>query len=137
VIIDRPIEEVFAYIANGENNAHWRGGILEVERTSDHGGLNATYHQVISGPNGRRVKHDYRVTSYEPPTLVEFKHMVGLARPSGRFELAALGPERTKVTFEMGWQPKGIQRVVDNMIGTWMSGEVARLDELKRILEKG
>jgi hypothetical protein len=26
VIIDRPIEEVFAYIANGENNAHWRGG---------------------------------------------------------------------------------------------------------------
>jgi hypothetical protein len=81
------------------------------------------------------VRHDYRVTVYEPPTRLHFAHMVGLARPAGRFELASAGPERTSVRFEMDWKPKGVRRMFDNMINSWMATEVARLADLERLLE--
>jgi uncharacterized protein YndB with AHSA1/START domain len=135
VFIDRPIADVFAYLANGENNSRWRGEILQVERTSDQDGLGATYRQLIGGPNGRRVRHDYRVTVYEPPTRLHFQHTVGLARPIGRFALTAAGPDRTAVEFELTWEAKGLKRVFNKMIESWMAAEVARLDQLKRLLE--
>jgi uncharacterized protein YndB with AHSA1/START domain len=133
--IHRSIDDVFAYLAHGENNALWRGRILEVARTSDHDGLNATYRQVISGPNGRRVRHDYRVTVYEPPQLMHFQHSAGLARPNGQLELTAVNPELTAVRFELDWRPTYFRRFLDDMIETWMLSEVAQLAELKRLLE--
>jgi uncharacterized membrane protein len=33
VTVDRPIDEVFAYLADGRNNPDWRVGVLEIERT--------------------------------------------------------------------------------------------------------
>jgi uncharacterized membrane protein len=136
VIIDCPIDEVFAYVANGENNAHWRGSILEVERTSDHDGLNATYKQAISGPNGRKVRHDYRVDAFESPRKLHFQHIVGLARPEGLLEFTPVDADHTQVMFEMDWKPKVYTRMLDKMIETWMTGEVALLGELKKRLEK-
>src|SRR5262245_52758712 len=34
-------------------------------------GAGATYQQTLSGPGGRRIRGDYRVTSHTPPTLLE------------------------------------------------------------------
>lgn len=134
--IERPIQDVFTYLSHGENNAQWRGEVLQVVRTSDHDGNGATYRQIIRGPNGRRVRHDYRITTYQPPTRLHFRHTVGLARPVGRFELTAVSPARTAVTFELSWSAKGVTRFLDNMIERWMTTEVARLDNLKRLLER-
>jgi uncharacterized protein YndB with AHSA1/START domain len=136
VFIDRPIEDVFTYLTNGENNARWRGGILEVTRTSGRDGQGATYRHVIRSPNGRRVRHDYRVTAHEPSTRLRFEHTVGLARPVGQFELTAVGPARTAVSFELSWPPKGLKRALNDMVESWMTSEVARLDNLKRLLEE-
>jgi uncharacterized protein YndB with AHSA1/START domain len=136
VVIDRPIDDIFSYLSNGENNARWRGRILEVERTSADDGQSATYRQVIHGPNGRRIRHDYRVTVHEPPIRLHFEHTAGLARPVGRFELTALGTARTTVSFELVWPAKGIKRVLNNMIESWMVSEVARLDNLKQLFEQ-
>jgi hypothetical protein len=80
ITIGRPIADVFAYVAHGENNARWRSGILEVARTSDHAGPAATYRQVISGRKGRKVRHDYRVTPHAPPTRLHFERIVGYWR---------------------------------------------------------
>jgi uncharacterized protein YndB with AHSA1/START domain len=136
VVINRPIEDVFAYLAAGENNARWRGGVLEVVRTSGQNGHGATYRQVVQGPNGRRIRHDYRVTTHEPPTRLRFEHTTGLARPVGHFELAAVGPARTAVSFELTWPAKGPKRLLNNMIERWMTSEVTRLDNLEQLLER-
>jgi uncharacterized protein YndB with AHSA1/START domain len=136
LIIRRPSEVVFAYLADGENNPNWRGGILRVARTSDQAGLGATYRQVVAGPRGRQVRHDYRVVTYDPPTRLEFQHLLGLARPAGRFQLTAVEPDRTLVRFELDWQPTGLRKVLNNMIERWMTDEVARLDELQRLLHE-
>jgi uncharacterized protein YndB with AHSA1/START domain len=63
VTIDRPVQQVFDYIADGTNNPHWRACVLEIERTSADEGEGATYRRVLQGPGGRRIPGDYRVAA--------------------------------------------------------------------------
>ncbi|HLK43824.1 MAG TPA: SRPBCC family protein [Thermoleophilia bacterium] len=135
VTIDRPVQQVFDYIADGTNNPHWRAGVLEIERTSTDVGVGATYRQVLQGPGGRRIAGDYRVTTFSPPNRLEFAVIAGPARPTGVFDLTEEGPARTKLTFSLDLRPTGIMRLMSGMIAKQMRTEVAQIDRLKANLE--
>jgi uncharacterized protein YndB with AHSA1/START domain len=135
VIVDRPVEDVFAYLADGTNNPHWRTGVVSIERASGDG-LGATYRQVLTGPGGRKIAGDYEVTAYEPPHRLRFQVIAGPARPTGEFTLAAAGAGRTRVTFTLDLQPSGMMRLMSGMIGKTMRAEVDQLTKLKAVLEK-
>jgi hypothetical protein len=65
VTVNRPARVVFDYLADGMNNRAWRNGVLVIERTNSADGLGATYRQVTStGPGGRPLDEDYRVTVF-------------------------------------------------------------------------
>ena len=136
VTIERPIGDVFAYLADGTNNPRWRAGVLSIERTSAGEGADATYRQVLSGPGGRKIAGDYRVTGYEPPHRLEFAVTAGPARPTGRFQLAAAGPDRTTGTFSLDLRPSGLMRLMSGMVARQMRVEVDQLARLKTELEK-
>jgi uncharacterized protein YndB with AHSA1/START domain len=136
VTVNRPIADVFAYLADGLNNRHWRSGVLEIEQTSPQGGEGASYRQVLSGPGGRRIRGDYQITSFEPPHSLTFTVTAGPARPTGRFELTEEGPTRTKVTFTLDLQPTGLMRLMSMMITKTMRAEVNQLNQLKEQLEQ-
>lgn len=137
VTVDRPIGEVFGYLADGTNNPRWRAGVLEIERTAGDNGLGTTYRQVLAGPGGRRIAGDYRVTAYAPPTGLAFAVTAGPARPTGRFELAETAPGRTTVTFTLDLRPGGMMRLMSGLIAKQMRAEVAQLTRLKTDLEAG
>jgi uncharacterized protein YndB with AHSA1/START domain len=136
VTIDRPIGDVFAYLADGTNNPRWRSGVLEIQRTSPADGEGATYRQLLTGPGGRRIKGDYRVTAYQPPNRLEFSVTAGPARPTGRFQLVEAGPSRTDVTFALDLHPTGLMRLMGSMIARQMQAEVDQLAQLKSNLER-
>jgi uncharacterized protein YndB with AHSA1/START domain len=50
VTVERPIEDVFGYLADGSNNPRWRSGVISIERASAEGGAGATYRQKLRGP---------------------------------------------------------------------------------------
>jgi uncharacterized protein YndB with AHSA1/START domain len=135
VTINRPIADVFAYLADGANNPHWRTGVLEIHRTSATEGPGTTYRQVLTGPGGRRISGDYRITTHTEPTLLEFAVTAGPARPTGRFELSEPAPGRTTVTFTLDLAPRGLMRLMNAMITKQMRAEVQQLDQLKHYLE--
>ncbi len=135
VAVSRPIDEVFAYLADGRNNAHWRSGVLEIERTSAADGPGATYRQVLKGPGGRKIRGDYRVTAYEPPNRLDFDVIAGPARPTGRFQLTEPEPGRTVVHFALDLTPRGVMRLMTGMVSRQMQTEVGQLDQLKARLE--
>jgi len=137
VTVQRPVDDVFAYLADGTNNRRWRDGVLEIERVSGDGGVGTTYRQVLKGPGGRRIEGDYRVTAYEEPRLLGFEVVAGPVRPVGRYELAADGAQVTTLTFTLDAQPKGIMKLMGGMIAKQMQGEVSHLADLKRDLEAG
>jgi uncharacterized protein YndB with AHSA1/START domain len=136
VTIDRPIAQVFEYVADGSNNPRWRAGVLEINRTSSANELGAEYRQVLAGPGGRRIAGDYRISEWDPPRRLEFAVTAGPARPIGRFDLTEVAPDRTQVTFTLDLQPKGVMRLMANMIAKQMRTEVTQLDRMKTDLEQ-
>lgn len=136
VTVHRPVDTVFAYLADGTNNRRWRhDSVLEIERVSGDGGVGSTYRQVLKGPGGRRIDGDYRITAYEPPCLLTFEVVAGPVHPVGRYDLTPDGPDSTTLTFTLDAQPKGIMKLLSPMVGKQMQTEVGHLAELKRDLE--
>jgi|SRR5579859_2312425 len=136
VTIDRPIEDVFAYLADGTNNPRWRSGVVSIEPVPGKQGAGAAYRQKLRGPGGRSIDGDYRITTYQPPTLIEFEVTAGPARPTGRFALTEAGPGRTTVTFSLDLRPTGLMRLMSGMVDKTMRSEVGQLAALKADLEK-
>jgi uncharacterized membrane protein len=136
VTVERPIDDVFAYLADGTNNPRWRTGVMSIERTSAQEGVGATYRQKLRGPGGRPIDGDYRITAYQPPNLIEFQVIAGPARPAGRFALTEAGPGRTAVTFSLDLKPTGLMRLMSGMVAKTMRSEAEQLPRLKADLEK-
>jgi uncharacterized membrane protein len=65
VIINKPHQEIFAYIANFENNPKWQGGMLEATFTSE-GPLQkgSTYEQVATFL-GKKIYTTFEVIQFE------------------------------------------------------------------------
>jgi uncharacterized protein YndB with AHSA1/START domain len=136
VTINRPAAEIFDYLADGTHNPEWRSGVLEISRTSTSDGPGASYRQVLSGPGGRRIDGDYRVTDYQPPHRLGFQVTAGPARPSGVFEITEQTPTSTRVRFALDLRPRGLMILMTPMISAQVRREVAALDTLKAVLEQ-
>lgn len=135
VTVERAIDEVFAYLADGRNNVRWRDGVLEIEPATEATGEGVTYRQVLKGPAGRPIRGDYRITRHDRPHTLEFAVIAGPARPTGRFRLEPAGDGRTRVTFVLELEPRGPSRLLAPLIRRQMQREVAALDQLRGQLE--
>ncbi len=137
VIIQKPINQVFQFVINSENNARWRTSFIESQRDPKTPvGQGMIVHQSMVGPGGRKFPGDYEVTEYVPDQSFSFKVIAGPARPAGKytFESVAGG---TKVTFSLWWEPKGLMQklFMAPMVSKQIPKEVALLQNLKQALE--
>ena len=134
VTINRPIEDVFAFIADGERCPEWRPGVIDIKRISGEG-VGTKYAQGVSGPMGRRIAADYEVTVFQPSSWLEFETTTGPARPHGRYDLAAVAGG-TRLTFSLDAQLTGLRKLLmGSMVQKTMDSEVRNLDNAKRLLE--
>ena len=133
VTIQRPIAEVFAFLADAENDRTWRSSVLDISRESG-SGVGTRYRQGVQGPFGRRVAADIEITELVPNERIAFRALTGPVRPSGRYELSPAG-EGTHVKLVLAAETSGLRKLIAPMVQKAMTGEVAHLDELKRVLE--
>ena len=133
VVINRPRSDVFAFVADHENDPKWRPGVMDIKRASGEG-QGAVYTQGVQGPMGKRIAADFEVTAYQDGTLLAFRTLAGPVRPEGsyRFEDVDGG---TRVTFSLNANLRGAQKLMAPMVGKSMRNQVAALDNLKRVLE--
>ena len=99
VVIDRPIEEVFAFLADGENDPKLSPRVLEIAKTTDGGGGVGTVSASTVKDAGMKNKGEFKLTEFEPPTRIRwaelFKNLV--TAPEGGYDLAREG-SGTRVT---------------------------------------
>ena len=77
IVIHRPTEEVFAFLANLENDVKWRGEWIEAKNTSEGSlGVGATF-CLVGEFLGRRIETVYEVTEYEPNRITAWKSLSG------------------------------------------------------------
>ena len=73
VVINRPIDEVFAYMTDVGSWSQWNSGILEAEQTSEGPvGVGTTF-QGVSQFLGQRGEWTSEVTEYEPNKKIKQK----------------------------------------------------------------
>jgi carbon monoxide dehydrogenase subunit G len=132
--INRPVDAVFAFVADGENGTQWRPGVVDIKRESGTG-VGTRYQQGIKGPMGRRIGADYEITAFDPDRRIEFQTVSGPVRPHGRFDFEAVDGG-TRLTFSLDAQLTGLRRfLMGSMVQKTMDAEVRTLDNLKRVLE--
>ena len=134
IVIERPHDDVFAFLADPENDPQWRRGVLDLERVSG-SGIGARYAQGVKGPGGRRISADIEITELIPGETIAFHTLSGPVRPRGRYQLTAVDGG-TRVRFELEANVKGLRRLIAPMVQKTMNKEVGQLDRLKRVIEK-
>ena len=135
ITINRPIADVFAYVADGENAPKWRSEKIEIKHESGDG-VGAIYRQTVPGPRGRRVAADYEVTAFQSPKRMDFKAIAGPVRPTGSYVLTTPGEGKTKLTFSLDAKLGLVKRLVmGRMVQKTMDAEMLSLDKLKKVLE--
>ena len=72
-------------------------------------GVGAVYRQGGRGSGGRRIAADYRVTAYQPATLLAFKTIAGPPRATGEFRLQEAAGAMT-LTMSLGADLAGVKR---------------------------
>lgn len=136
VVINRPIEDVFAFFADVANDPLWRGE--SVKEISVDGAMRtgARVHQKLgAGPFGAAVSADMDVVVYDPPRALAFQVISGPLTPHVAFAFAPAG-NGTEVSFSIEAAIGGVKKVLmGKMAEKSMAAEATALDEAKRILE--
>jgi uncharacterized membrane protein len=134
VIISRPVDDVFAFVADGEKCPQWRSGVLDIQRVSGEG-VGTRYAQGVKGPMGRRIAADYTITVFEPNRRIEFQTVTGPARPHGRYDFEP-ADGGTRLAFSLDAELTGLRKLIlGGPVQKTMDAEVRTLDNLKRVLE--
>jgi uncharacterized protein YndB with AHSA1/START domain len=99
VLIDRPIEEVFAFLADGENDPKFSPRVLDIAKTTEGPpGAGTVYASTVKDA-GMKTKREFKLTEFVPPTRIRWtelsKNLV-TAREGG-YDLAREG-SGTRVT---------------------------------------
>ena len=130
ITIERPVNTVFDFIADGMNNPHWRPSVTDIQRAP---GKPATFKQGLKGPGGR-IDGDYEITESKLNELITFQVIAGPARPTGTYKFEATG-NSTYLTFTLHYEPKGLAKLMEPMISASMRSEIGMLSNLKAYLE--
>jgi uncharacterized protein YndB with AHSA1/START domain len=99
VVIDRPIAEVFAFLADGENDPKFSPRVLEIAKTTDGPPAVGTVYASTVKDAGMKTKRAFKLTEFEPPTRIRWaetsKNLV--TAPEGGYDLEPDG-SGTRVT---------------------------------------
>jgi len=98
-VIDRPIEEVFAFLADGANDPKFSPRVLEIAKTTDGPpGVGTVYASTVKDA-GMKTKREFRLTEFEPPTRIRWSEISKniVTAPEGGYDLSREG-EATRVT---------------------------------------
>jgi uncharacterized protein YndB with AHSA1/START domain len=114
--VERPIEEVFAYLSDPAKVPEWDPRVVSVEQETD-GPLGVgTRLRETRRMAGRKLEQVVEVAEYEPPRLFSLRIVSGPLPLDGRNRLEALDDMRTRVSFAGSGEPKGLARLAQPLV---------------------
>lgn len=136
--IDRPSDEVFAYLADPENNPSWQDGMQSAVVTSDGPlAVGSTYEQIATFM-GKDVISAFVVTGFQPGRSISIEttastfpiQVTRAVRPNGE------GGSLVRAVIE--GQPTGLMRLFAPLLDRFVARTVrADYANLKRMMEAG
>ena len=135
-VINRPVTDVFAFVANFENHPKWETDFQEVKQlTARPGGIGTTYKCLLKFP-GQTATSKFEITEYKLNQKIAYEgEPAGPAKPKGSFLFESV-TDGTKVTSLPRPEFRGLFKLLEPMMAGYIrKNNVAHLSALKQLLE--
>src|SRR5687768_14948902 len=99
-VVDKPIEEVFAFLADGTNDPKFSPRVQEIKKTTEGPvGVGTVFESRVKDA-GMKTSRQFEITEFEQPTKIRWaersKNIV--TAPEGGYDLEKVSDTQTKVT---------------------------------------
>jgi Polyketide cyclase / dehydrase and lipid transport len=113
-VIDRPIGEVFEFLADGTNDRKFSPRVQEIRKTTDGPvGVGTVFESKVKDA-GMTSSRKFELSVFEAPTKIRWaersKNMITV--PDGGYDLEALSDTRTKVTIRNTFEGHGFGKLI-------------------------
>ncbi len=114
VVIDRPIDEVFAFLADGTNDPKFSPRVQEIRKTTDGPvGVGTVFESKVKDA-GMTTSRKFELTAVEAPTTIRWtersKNMVTV--PDGGYDLEKVSDGQTRATIHNQFEGHGFGKLI-------------------------
>jgi carbon monoxide dehydrogenase subunit G len=136
-LIDKPIKDVFAFVADPNNMSKWNSAVVSLEQiTPGAVGVGSKY-KSVGEMMGRRIEGEMQVTAYEPDAKCGYQVNAGPMQVNLTLAFKTVGTG-TKINLNAQGNPAGFFKLAEGMMaGRVKSMMEENLARLKSVLEKG
>ena len=113
-VIDRPIDDVFAFLADGTNDRKFSPRVQDIRNTTDGPiGVGTVFESKVKDA-GMTSSRKFELTAVEAPTTIRWaersKNMITV--PDGGYDLEPLSDSQTKVTIHNTFEGHGLGKLI-------------------------
>src|SRR3954453_4034370 len=112
--INRPIDEVFAFLADGTNDTKFSPRVQEIRKTTDGPPGGGTVFQSTGKDAGMKSNREFELTEFQQPAKIRWtersKNAITVA--NGGYDLEPAGDGATKVTIFNEFEGHGFGKVI-------------------------
>ena len=113
-VIDRPIDEVFAFLADGTNDPKFSPRVQEINKVTDGPvGVGTIFESRVKDA-GLKSSRRFELTTVDAPTTIRWtersKNMITV--PDGGYDLEAVGDGQTRVTIHNTFEGHGLGKLL-------------------------
>jgi hypothetical protein len=135
ITINCPIEEVFAFVAENQNDPYWCVPVVETTRIAGTApGVGARY-TFASKVGLMKLRGEFEITGFEAPEAIHWTGESSIVRFSGQYRLAST-VAGTRLEERTTFEPKGLLKILQAiMIPQYTTTYETQLQRLKHLLE--
>ena len=113
-VIERPIDEVFAFLADGANDPKFSPRVEQIRRTTDGPiGVGTVFESTVKDA-GMKSSRKFELTVFEAPTKIRRSERSknAVTVPDGGYDLEAVSETQTKVTIHNTLEGHGFGKLI-------------------------
>ena len=138
VQIQQPVDEVFCFLRDFENDVRWRDELLTIRRLSGPPGAAHEIYEECVQWEGRTLRTTFEVVATEPDQAIEFCGTAEGVAASGKFTFSPTSKDKTQVTLSCELQTSGPLSVLEPFARALITRQVERdLRTLQTLLDRG
>ena len=112
-VIDRPIDQVFAFLADGTNDTKFSPRVQEISKTTDGPiGVGTVFESTVKDA-GMKSSRRFELTEFESPTRIRWteRSKNAVTVPDGGYDLESVSDTQTKVTIQNTFEGHGLGKL--------------------------
>jgi carbon monoxide dehydrogenase subunit G len=112
--IDRPIDQVFAFLADGTNDPKFSPRVQKIEKQTDGPpGVGTVYSSTVKDA-GMKTSREFKLTEFEQPTKIRWTELTknAITVPDGGYDLEPAGEGATRMTILNAFEGHGFGKLI-------------------------